>query len=402
MNIGSRGLMCTRFRRRGAWLVLLLSLLVPASFAPAWSAPSEQVAATARPVMAGDRLRVDVAEDESLSKTYAVAGDGTIDFGFTGRVTVDGETPPAVAEHLKKLLEQSYYKKATVSVTVEEFVEGSILMVGALGSPGALDFKGDQILTLMEAIARSGGLLPQADGKNVRILRWRPQGGLERQIITVDVKTMVETLDFSADQYLRPRDMVFVPTLGAGEGAAEILALGEFGNPGFHPFKPNMDMIRAVAQAGGLTREARLDAVRLLRPSGGEGQYQAIPVDLSRLFGSADMQMNIPIQPGDILFAPTTAQSSGGHIYLLGEVASPGIYPLPLQGDATLARTLLANGGLGKFANASRVKIQRSAPNGRRESLEVDVGNILKTGAFENDVPLRDEDVVIVPERGIF
>ncbi|MCZ7590738.1 MAG: SLBB domain-containing protein [Kiritimatiellae bacterium] len=394
--------MSTRFNRLnfvcGLLLFVLSVMVAPSSIVVAQDVGASKV----RAVMAGDRLRIDVAEDESLSKTYAVAGDGTIDFGFAGRVPVDNETPADVATRLKKLLEQSFYKKATVSVTVEEFVEGSILMVGALGSPGALEFKGDQILTLMEAIARSGGLLPQADGKNVRILRWRPQGGLERQIITVDVKSMVETLDFSADQYLRPRDMIFVPTLGAGEGAAEILALGEFGSPGFHPYKPNMDMIRAVAQAGGLTREARMDAVRLLRPSGKEGEYQAIPIDLSRLFGSADMQMNIPVQPGDILFAPTTAQSSGGHIYLLGEVASPGIYPLPLQGDATLARTLLANGGLGKFANASRVKIQRSAPNGRRESLEVDVGNILKTGAFENDVPLRDEDVVIVPERGIF
>ncbi len=400
--------MCITSRILRAHLVALVGLLYLCLFgatvahgAPTLTdiKPSEQ---KARPIMAGDRLRIVVAEDESLSKTYSVAGDGTIDFGFIGRTVVDNETPDVVAERLKKLLEQSYYKKATVSVNVEEFVEGSVLMTGALKAPGSLEFKGDQILTLMEAIAMSGGLMPQADAKNVRILRWRPGGGLDRQIITIDVKAMVETLDFGSDQYLRPRDMVFVPTLGAGDNAAEILALGEFGEPGFHPYQPNMDMIRAVAKAGGLTREARMDAVRLLRPSGPGGEYQAIPVDLSRLFGSADMQMNIPIQPGDILFAPTAAQSSGGRVYLLGEVANPGIYPLPLQGEATLARLLLTNGGLGKFANPSRVKIQRAAPDGRRESLEVDVGRILKTGSFEDDVPLRDEDVVIVPERGIF
>lgn len=378
--------------------VVLSGFVAVASAAP----PGSPDKVIVRSVMSGDRLRISVAEDDSLSKTYPVAGDGTIDFGFLGRVSVDGEAPDLVAEKLKKVLEQGYFKKATVTVNVEEFVEGSVLMIGAVNNPGALDFKGDQILTLMEAIALSGGLKPQADGKNVRILRWRPQGGLERQIITVDVKSMVDTLDFGADQFLRPRDMVFVPSLGAGEQSAEILALGEFGRAGFYPYQPGMDMIRAVAQAGGLTREARMDAVRLLRPSGGDGQYQAIPVDLSRLFGSADMQMNIPIQPGDILFAPTVSQSSGGHIYLLGEVSNPGIYPLPLQGDATVARTLLANGGLGKFANAARVRIQRTAPNGRRESMEVDVGRILKTGSFEDDVPLRDEDVVIVPERGIF
>lgn len=355
-----------------------------------------------RPVMAGDRLRIAVVEDETLSKTYPVAGDGTIDFGFVGRTQVDSLTPEQVAASLRGQLEKSYYRKATVSVEVESFVEGSVMTIGALVGPRTLDFRGDQILTLMEALAMSGGLAPNADGKNVRILRWRPGGGLERQIITVDVKSMVESLNFANDQFLRPRDMVFVPKMGGGEEAAEILALGEFGNPGFYPHEPKMDIIRAITRIGGVTREARLDAIRLLRPTGPDGQYQAIPVDLSRLFGSADMQMNIPVLPGDILFAPSSSQSSGGRIYLLGEVAKPGIYPLPLQGEATLARTLLMNGGFGKFANTARVRIQRTAPDGKRESLEIDVGRILKNGTFEDDVPLRDEDVVLVPERVLF
>lgn len=369
---------------------------------PLLAVPGHAAESKGRQIMAGDRLRITVTEDQEISKVYSVAGDGTIDFGYLGRINVDGLAPLDAADAIKARLEKSYFKKATVIVDVAEFVEGSVMMIGALNNPGALDFKGDQILTLMEAIALSGGLQANADGKNVRILRWQLAGGLERQIITVDVKTMVETLNFSNDQFLRPRDMVFVPKLGGGEKSSEFLALGEFGNPGFYPHQPGMDMIRAVALAGGVTREARLDAVRLLRPDGPDGQFRAIPVDLSRLFGSADMQMNVPVQPGDILFAPSANQSSGGRIYLLGEVASPGIYPLPLQGEATLARMLLTNGGLGKFANPSRVRIQRTAPDGRRESLEVDVGRILKTGSFEDDVPLRDEDVVIVPERVLF
>lgn len=365
-------------------------------------ASGQDMQSSVRTIMAGDRLRITVVEDEQLSKTYPVAGDGTIDFGFLGRISVEGLTPEVAAEKLKSNLETTYYKHATVSVDVEQFVEGSVLIIGAVARPGILDYQGDQIMTLMEAIGLAGGLLPNADASNVRILRWRPGAGLERQILTVDVKSMFDTLDFRNDQFLRPRDMVVIPTLGAGDQRAEFLALGEFNRSGFHPHTPGMDMIRAVALAGGVTREARMDSVRLLRPDPATGDFQAIPVDLSRLFGSADMTMNIPVLPGDILFAPSSAQSSGGRIYLLGEVASPGIYPLPLQGEATLARTLLVNGGFGKFANPSRVRIQRTAPDGRKQVLEVDVGRILKTGSFEDDVPLRDEDVIIVPERIIF
>lgn len=387
-----RGRFCWRYA--GA---LFAALMVIPCFLEASEAPPKS-----RPVMAGDRLRIIVLEDDTLTRAYAVAGDGTIDFGYFGRIQVDSETPEAVAIKLRNLLERSHYKKATVSVEVETFVEGSVLMTGALNNPGALDFKGDQILTLMEAIAMSGGLHPNADAKNVRILRWRPGGGLEREIITVDVKSMVDSLDFGKDQFLRPRDMVFVPLMGGSGESAEFLALGEFGKTGFHPHQPGLDMIRAVALAGGISREANMAAVRLLRPDGPGGQYRAIPVDLSRLFGSADMQMNIPVLPGDILFAPSASQASGGSIYLLGEVERPGIYPLPLQGEATLARTLLMNGGLGKYANPARVRIQRKGPDGRRESIEMDVGRMLKTGSFEDDIPLRDEDVIIVPERMLF
>lgn len=380
-------------------LAVLLAALLGAFAEPA---EEDGVAVSKRSIMAGDRLRIVVVEDPALSRTYPVAGDGTIDFGFLGRVQVDGLPINAAAVKLRELLERTHYKRANVTVDVEEFVEGSVMVMGAVANPRQLEYQGDQILTLMEAIALTGGLTPDADASNVRILRWRPGGGLERQIITVDVKSMYDSLDFSNDQFLRPRDMVFIPSLGAGDKAAEYLVLGEFARAGFHPHKPGMDMIRAVAQAGGVNREARMDSVRLLRPDSGSGQYQVIPVDLSRLFGSADMTMNIPILPGDIIFAPSAAQSSGGRIYLLGEVANPGIYPLPLQGEATLARTLLMNGGLAKFANPSRVRIQRNAPGGRRQTLEVDVGHILKTGAFEEDVPLRDEDVIIVPERVLF
>lgn len=380
-------------------LALFLTVALGAVAVPAQDAGD---AKPKRSIMAGDRLRIVVVEDESLSRTYPVAGDGTIDFGFLGRVQVDGQPTDAAAAKLRALLERTHYKRANVTVDVEEFVEGSVLMLGAVARPGQLGYQGDQILTLMEALALSGGLAAGADGSNVRILRWRPGGGLERQIITVDVKSMYESLDFSNDQFLRPRDMVFVPSLGAGDKASEFLALGEFGRPGFHPHQSGMDMIRAVAAAGGVNREARMDSVRLLRPDAASGKYQVVPVDLSRLFGSADMTMNLPVLPGDILFAPSAAQSSGGRIYLLGEVTNPGIYPLPIQGEATLARTLLMNGGLAKFANPSRVRIQRTAPDGRRQTLEVDVGRILKTGAFEEDVPLRDEDVIIVPERVLF
>ncbi len=377
------------------WLFVSLLACLGWAGLPVWAA------SPARPIMPGDRLRMTVIQAVDMNRVYPVAGDGSVDLGPLGRVVIDGLTPTEAADQIENHLEEKFFKKADVTVEVAEFVEGALMVLGAVGKPGEIPFRGDEILTLVEVIGRCGGLLPNADGKNVKILRWKSGGGMERQTITVDVKNILDNLDFSQDQFLRPRDMILVPSLGAGEGGGEFLALGQFAEAGFHPYTEGMDVIRAVAKAGGVTIHAKLDAGRLLRPDA-SGQYRVMPLDLSRLFGQADMSMNMPVQPGDVLFVPTVEQSSGGRIYLLGQVNNPGMLSIPLDRETTLARTLLSGGGFTKFANTSRIKVLRTGPDGGKQTMEVDVAHILKTGDFESDIPLRNEDVIIVPERLLF
>jgi polysaccharide biosynthesis/export protein len=379
-------------------LALVLAL---ASALPSLRAPAQVLTTSAgdRKVIAGDRLRITVAEDSGLSQVYSVAGDGTIDFGFIGRVSAGEQTVSEIGEVLKKLLEETYFKEATVKVEIAEYVEGSILVMGAVKNPGPIAYRGDQAITLLDAILQCGGMGNSAAGTEVRILRLVPGGGMQRQTLKVNVQSMFEQLDFTGDQYLRPRDIVYVPDLGAGrEGAVEFLALGDVGSPGFHPYTPGLDIIRAIMRVGGVMRSASWDSARILRPDK-SGQYSIIPINLSRLFGAADMSLNIPVLAGDILFIPSAEQATRGQVYLLGEVGRQGAITLPISQDVTLAKMILGVGGFTKFANDSKVKILRKAPDGSRQTLYVDVGRILKLGDFETDVPLEDGDVIIVPER---
>lgn len=350
--------------------------------------------------MNGDRLRISIIEAPEMSHDYAIAGDGTIDIELIGRIQLTDLTPEEAAAKIEALLEKDYFKQATVAVEVSTFVEGNIILLGEVARPGPVQFKGDQLLTLVEAIAQSGGLTPSANGKEVRVIRWKPGGGMERQILTVDVQSMMASLDFTGDQFLRARDMIIVPRLGQGDGAGEFLALGEVSRPGFHPHGKGMDLIRAMSVIGGFNRDANLGNARILRPDT-KGGYQVLSIDLGRLFNAADMTQNATIQAGDIIFVPSLSQSQGGRIYLLGAVAQPGAYPLPLDSNATLARTILAYGGLQRFSAGKRVKLLRFAPDGNKQTLEVNVENILKTGAFEKDVPLKNEDVIIVPDDNL-
>jgi protein involved in polysaccharide export with SLBB domain len=375
-------------------------MFVAAMLALAGVGPSARAAEAVpqgRGIMRGDRLNISILEAPELDRLYPVAGDGTIDMGWIGVINVETLTPQEAAERIERVLVDSYFKKATVRVEVAQFVEGSLLVLGAVVQPGVIPFRGDEIMTLVEVIGMSGGLSGSAAGNNVRILRWRPGQGMEREVITVDVQRMLETLDFSGDQFMRPRDIVMVPALGAGEGGGEFLALGQVGQPGFHPYTEGLDLIRAVARVGGIGEGAKMDSARLLRPKDGGG-FKVIPLDLGRLFGAADISLNIPVMPGDILFVPSHNQAVGGRVYLLGQVAKPGEIPISLDRETTLARLLLAQGGVSKFGNAAKVKILRAAPDGSKQTLFVDVSKILETGEFEKDVPLRNEDVIIVPE----
>jgi polysaccharide export outer membrane protein len=352
----------------------------------------------ARLVMGGDLLRITVDESPDLDGVYTVAGDGSIDFNFVGRVRVEGKSVDEVAAAIKSMLESTYFKKATVGAEVSEYYSGSIMILGAVNSPGSVPYRGNEIITLLEAIIGAGGMTERAASDQVKIFRWRSGGSMERDVINVDIKRIMTEYDFARDQYLRPRDIVVVPELGQDGGVSEFLALGEFGRTGFYPVTGDMNMIRAVSLAGGVTKEAYLEGGRVLRP-GSDGNYSVIPVDFSRLFGAADMRMNVSIFPGDILFVPSATQGSAGKVYFLGEVDRPGAYPLAVGGSATLARTILQAGGLGKFANTSSIRIQRKSPDGSTQTLVFDAERILKTGNFDKDLPLQDEDVIMVPGR---
>jgi polysaccharide export outer membrane protein len=381
--------------RRAAVFAAVLGWAVLA----AGQAPTRMDSA-ARRILAGDRLNISVREQPDMSKTYAVAGDGSIDFGFAGRVVIAELTSDEASRKLESVLEEKYFKEANVAISIANFVEGDVLVTGAVRNPGSLPFRGDSILTLVEAISRSGGLIESSAGDRVRILRWTPGGSMERQSIEVDVQGMLDTMDFSKDQYLRPRDIIIVPSRGAEEGRNEFLALGEIRSPGFHPYSEGLDIIKAVTLVGGLGEFADWSGARILRPKP-SGEYAIVPLDLSRLFSAADMNMNLPLQKGDIFFVPSVRNLVRAQVYLLGEVNRPGAVSLSAGPGATVARLILDQGGATPFANLGKVQIQRTAPDGSKKALVVDVGRILKEGSFEEDVPLQEGDVVIVPEKGL-
>jgi protein involved in polysaccharide export with SLBB domain len=150
-------------------------------------------------------------------------------------------------------------------------------------------------------------------------------------------------------------------------------------------------VIEAVARARGFetgishgdTVEAT-DFSRSFLSRGG----QRVPVDFGRLFLHGDLSQNVELQPNDCLFFPGV---SGGEIYVLGEVGSPG--PVPYDSDSSALSAIAARGGFTNKAWRARVLVVRGSLD-HPQAYKVNIA-----GAFTGDSPnmaLEPGDIVYV------
>lgn len=388
---------CGKGRLQAIFKGTICTLLFLSSFS-AWGQITQAEKPVLRKVFPGDRIKLIVAEQTDLNESYPVAGDGTILLPELGRVSVANRTLTEASLAITQYLEERYFRRATVTVDIDQFVSGKIQVYGAVKSGAVIDASDGRVVSLFEAIIEAGGLTSRAEGDNVKILRWRPGGGMQREIITVDVREMMRNLNFNKDEWLQPRDMVYVPSASSMDSEGrEVLLFGEVGSVGYHPYFEGLSVLRLIANTGGLPNTAQPNAARILRLTPA-GDYTVIPVDISAILGNAQMEKNIDMEPGDILYVPAATYAKAGQVFVLGEAKNRGPFPLPLNRDMGVADLMLRVEST-QFSNLSKVKLIREAPDGSKRNISVDAKRILDTGNFEQDIPLQDGDIIIIPGK---
>ncbi len=145
---------------------------------------------------------------------------------------------------------------------------------------------------------------------------------------------MVETFDL-ADALehpdkapkLEPLDTVHIFGRYDFEPEPEILITGEVRSPGRYRTSGQQHFRDAIYQAGGLTLEAWLDSAQLFRRQM-DGSTRVFSVNLTEALGG-DPLNNLVLQPRDrILVHRQPEQVSPPSVYVRGDVARPGRYPL--------------------------------------------------------------------------
>lgn len=159
---------------------------------------------------------------------------------------------------------------------------------------------------------------------------------------------------------------------------------GEIGLPG------ERTLLEVLTAAGGLAENHGRSIHVLRRAANGLSDQVTIPIDELTL--SAGTKLNLPVFPGDVIHVERRLAVS---IYLLGEVANPGVLKFDGAERATLLYAIARGGGLGSRAS-SKILIQRRDDDGEMEQISANYKRIL--AGKDPDPLLLDGDVVIVKE----
>jgi polysaccharide export outer membrane protein len=322
----------------------------------------------------------------SLLDVLSQAGGQTAVAGGSIMVTrpsaANGPPPGAAGEvlrvNLRKLLDGDPASNLRLQHSDTVFVPrlASFFVLGEVQRQGG--FALERETTVLDAISLAGGFTGRAAPRGAKILRKQPDGPL----------TTIE-LDLSGpdsrarEVSLKDGDTLLVP---AGD---LFFVLGEVAKPGAFTLVGATTVIDGVLLAGGFTPKASESKVRVTRrlPTG-EEQVMVLDLSVPNARGR-----DIPLMAGDTVMVPT---GTGATVYVLGEVKSPGAFPL--QDGATTIQAIALAGGFTDRAAAGRVRIIRTREDGKQEIKVMDANDVIKRGRKDKDVPLAANDVVVVPE----
>jgi polysaccharide export outer membrane protein len=274
---------------------------------------------------------------------------------------------------------------------IAPYNEDAIYLQGHVLRPGRFSYK--QGMNLSDLIGSYKDLLPEPAPHYAEIIRLNPP----------DFHPSVESFDLSAalanpasGPKLQPLDTVRVFSRYDFEPAPEIWIGGEVREPGKYRTSGQAYLRDTIYLAGGVTQDASLDSVQLFRTQP-DGTMKILSVDLREALAGNPVD-NILIQPRDrLLIHRNAARVDPPTVYITGEVAKPGRYPLTT--NMHVEDLVHVAGGVKRSAYTESADLARFDMNASRanpsDRLEINLAAAM-SGDEKADVPLRDGDILTV------
>jgi polysaccharide export outer membrane protein len=152
----------------------------------------------------GDVVKIAIPDSPNLDTTQSIRRDGRITLPLVGDVVAVGITADELQQNLIKLYStQISSKELTVTVVSSSI---PVFVTGAVLRPGKLSF--DHPIMPLEAIMEAGGFAPNADEKDVKLMRYNKAGRVETYHF--NLKSLMQGQQ-EESFYLKPFDIITVP-----------------------------------------------------------------------------------------------------------------------------------------------------------------------------------------------
>jgi polysaccharide export outer membrane protein len=269
-------------------------------------------------------------------------------------------------------------------------------IIGHVLRPGRYSYRKEMKLT--DLVTSYADLLPEPSTRYAEIVRLQAP----------DYRPVVETFDLATAlehpeqaPKLEPLDTVHIFGRYDFEPNPEVFITGEVRAPGSYRTSGQQHLRDAVYQAGGLAPDAWLDSAQLFRRQP-DGSTRVLSINLGDAL-AGDPLNNVLLQPRDrILVHRQPEQVSPPSVYVRGDVARPGRYPLGAH--MTVSDLVGSAGGLLRSANPEGGDLTHYAisnSSGERVPAGHQDLNLAAAlaGKEEQNLPLRDGDVLTVPQQ---
>jgi len=170
-----------------------------------------------------------------------------------------------------------------------------------------------------------------------------------------------------------------------------VSVLGAVKNPGPYQLMGRQTLLQVIALAGGLMPDAG-NKILIIRefPDGSSNLIEISRIDL---MDRGDISLNIPLEPNDVISVPAERMV---RIFVFGQVKQPGALIVKESEMPTLLQAIAMAGGWGDRASKGGVIIKWTDGNGIEQQQKINVKNIISNKT--RDIPLKEGDIVIVPE----
>jgi protein involved in polysaccharide export with SLBB domain len=272
---------------------------------------------------------------------------------------------------------------------IAPYNESAIYLDGHVLRPGRYSYKEGMKFT--DLIGSYKDLLPEPAPHYAEIIR----------LNAPDFRPSVESFDLSAAlahpenaPKIHALDTVRIFSRFDFEAAPSVWVGGEVRGPGKYGTSGQAHLRDAIQLAGGTSPDAAMDSAQLFRTQA-DGNLKIISVNLGEALAGNPID-NILLEPRDrILVHKVASRVDPPTVYIKGEVAKPGRYPL--TANMRPEDLLRVAGGLKRSANSDAAELTHYTPtNGDRTASHLEVKLASAGGENSETVTLNDGDVLTI------